>query len=76
MHGMRGTGAAFSPGHPGSSCTASAIPEGVRLPGAGTCTEQLDELRRASRYPELRDILQPHRYLPAVSPCRWLSISL
>jgi putative PIN family toxin of toxin-antitoxin system len=26
-----------------------------------TCTAQLDELRRASRYPKFRDILQPHR---------------
>jgi len=26
-----------------------------------TCAEQLDELRRASRYPKFKDILQPHR---------------
>jgi putative PIN family toxin of toxin-antitoxin system len=26
-----------------------------------TCMEQLDELRRASRYPKFREILQPHR---------------
>ncbi len=26
-----------------------------------TCREQLEELRRASRYPKLRDILQPHQ---------------
>ncbi len=26
-----------------------------------TCTIQLDELRRASRYPKFRGILQPHR---------------
>lgn len=25
-----------------------------------TCHEQIDELRRASRYPKLREILQPH----------------
>jgi putative PIN family toxin of toxin-antitoxin system len=26
-----------------------------------TCSTQLDEIRRASRYPKLRTILQPHR---------------
>lgn len=26
-----------------------------------TCTTQLDEIRRASRYPKLRNLLQPHR---------------
>jgi putative PIN family toxin of toxin-antitoxin system len=26
-----------------------------------TCATQLEELRRASRYPKLRDLLQPHR---------------
>ena len=26
-----------------------------------TCPTQLDEIRRASRYPKLRDLLQPHR---------------
>jgi uncharacterized protein len=26
-----------------------------------TCSRQLDELRRASRYPKFKDILQPHR---------------
>ena len=26
-----------------------------------TCREQIDELRRASRYPKLREILQPHQ---------------
>lgn len=26
-----------------------------------TCDEQLEEIRRASRYPKLKNILQPHR---------------
>lgn len=29
--------------------------------GLVTCTEQIEELRRASRYPKFRGILQPHR---------------
>ena len=26
-----------------------------------TCSEQVEEIRRASRYPKFKDILQPHR---------------
>ena len=35
-----------------------------------TCSFQLDEIRRASRYPKLRDILKPHRVGAMVNDLR------
>lgn len=39
-----------------------------------TCPTQLDELRRASRYPKFRDILQPHRFGRMVNGLRAVAV--
>ena len=34
-----------------------------------TCSEQLEEIRRASRYPKFKSILQPHRVGLMLNTC-------